>query len=657
MPLDRISEEIAHFIGLFHLDTEAARMREGYDAFRAVRDAELPPDDLPRVTIKLNAPYDVKPFEPGLKFHPLLPVQAAAGPVGTMPFGPAHQGITVSITSQSDLPQVDDGSAFGAEPPPVRWLIPLPNSILTVTTQFLWLSDNDFLDFGFDTSFLSPAVYAAKFVALVETAESLSLGLSDQITPGQMPETESILSVIASAENHVDAAPAGAEVSVVQGADAQGIVINGVAADEMPDFHENLPQALREDDEPVEDENDTDGQRDEDEADNPFAVDPGHHVVTGANLAANEAYVGSNWVDAKVIAVMGDVVHLNVISQVNILSDGDIGTHPGAPSWAVNAAELKLQSSEAGEDVAPPAQVFPSHWQVVRVEGDVVAVNWIQQHVFATDFDRVEVQFSGSDTFFGLGGNTLGNLASLVELGFHYDLIIVGGRMISMNMIEQINVLLDDDWVSGAVWAADAISGGDNYLQNSATISTTGIDTITAMTEAFRAGGEALAAGGDSISAALAADPLFAGKATLSVLYISGDLIEVNAIEQLNYVGDADQVYLALQDFVAGAGDDVTVTTGSNALLNDATITDIGIDSTVLAGGQVYSDALIHQAELIDTDAAPDGVVLVGLTNEAIAAFLASDMIEPPANPDDYGGVPPVMAEGGSLDVMQSVLA
>ena len=217
-------------------------------------------------------------------------------------------------------------------------------------------------------------------------------------------------------------------------------------------------------------------------------------------------------------------------------------------------------------------------------------------------------------------------------------------------------MLLDDDWVSGAVWAADAISGGDNYLQNSATISTTGIDTITAMTEAFRAAGEALAAGGNSISAALAADPLFAGKATLSVLYISGDLIEVNAIEQLNYVGDADQVYLALQDFVAGAGDDVTVTTGSNALLNDATITDIGIDSTVLAGGQVYSDALIHQAELIDTEAAPDGVVLSGLTNEAIAAFLASDMIDPPANPDDYGGVPPIMADGGSLDVMQSVL-
>lgn len=656
MPLDRISEEIAHFIGLFHLDTEAARMRDGYEAFRTVRDAEVPPDDLPRVTIKLNAPYDVKPFEPGLKFHPLLSVQETAVPVGAMPFGPAHQDITITITGQTDLPQVDDGVTFGAEAAHVRWLIPLPNSILSVTAQFLWLSDNDVLDFGFDAPFLSPSFYAAKFAALIGTAESLALGLSEQITPGHMPEAETILAVIASAGGHVEAAPAGVEVSVVQGADATGIVINGVVADEMPDFRENLPQALREEDE-AEEEDVAGGPSDEDEADSPFAVDPGHHVETGGNLAANEAYVGSNWVDAKVIAVMGDVVQLDVISQVNILSDGDIGTHPGAPSWAVNAARIEMQSSEAGDLPAPAAGVFPSHWQVVRVEGDVVAVNWIQQHVFATDYDRVEVQFSGSNTFLGLGGNLLGNLASLVELGFHYDLIIVGGRMISMNMVEQINVLLDDDWVSGAVWVPDAISGGDNYLQNSATISTTGIDTITAMTEAFRAAGEALAAGGSSISAALAADPLFAGKATLSVLYISGDLIEVNAIEQLNYVGDSDQVYLALHDFVAGAGEDVTVTTGSNALLNDATITDIGIDSTVLAGGQVYSDALIHQAGLIDTDAAPDGVVLSGLTNEAIAAFLASDMIDPPANPEDYGGVPPAMAEGGGLDVMQSVLA
>ena len=140
------------------------------------------------------------------------------------------------------------------------------------------------------------------------------------------------------------------------------------------------------------------------------------------------------------------------------------------------------------------------------------------------------------------------------------------------------------------------------------------------------------------------------------MLYIAGDLIKLNAIEQHNYVGDADQVFLALQDFVAGIGDDVTVTTGSNALLNDAHIRDTGIDSVVMAAGEVYSDALIHQAELIDTDALPNGVTAT-LTNEAIAAFLSSDMIDAAPAADDGAGAAPLTADSGSLDVMATVLA
>ncbi|MCT8331628.1 hypothetical protein [Albidovulum sediminis] len=229
--------------------------------------------------------------------------------------------------------------------------------------------------------------------------------------------------------------------------------------------------------------------------------------------------------------------------------------------------------------------------------------------------------------------------------------------MITMNLIQQISVLLDSDAITGSLGAEDWLGGGDNYLQNSAAISTTGIDSITAMTDTFRAAGEALAHGAASITAQLAADPLFTGTEVLSVLYITGDLIEMNVIDQRSYVGDADQVHLALEDFVAGVGDEVTVTTGSNALLNDARITDMGIDSTVLAGGEVYSDALIYQAGLIDSDAVPDGVTLAALTSEAVAAFLASDMIDPPAPHEEGGHLPPVAGEGGSLDVMQSVLA
>ena len=364
-----------------------------------------------------------------------------------------------------------------------------------------------------------------------------------------------------------------------------------------------------------------------------------------------------SWVDAEVIGVMGDVVRLDIISQVTVLSEHD-GGQSGAPSATMNAAQIELISSnpDAAEADTAAMPVLPSNWQVECIEGDVVALNWVQQYVFATDYDRAEIEFSGSATAIGLGGNTLGNVTSLVELGFHYDLIIVGGSMITFNMIEQINVLLDSDAIAGMTGAANAISGGDNLLYNGATITTTGIDTITDMSDTFRAEGEALAAGSGTISQQLATDPLFQGEGALSVLYISGDLIKLNSIQQHNYVGDADQVYLALQDFVAAAGDDVTVATGSNALVNDAQIRDVGLDSTVLAGGAVYSDALIYQAGLIDTDAMPSGVT-GALTNEAVAAFLASDMIDPPAMPDDAAGGLPLSPDSGSLDVMQSVLA
>ncbi len=38
MALDRISEEISHFVGLFHLEIEAAKLRLEYQEFRMLRD-------------------------------------------------------------------------------------------------------------------------------------------------------------------------------------------------------------------------------------------------------------------------------------------------------------------------------------------------------------------------------------------------------------------------------------------------------------------------------------------------------------------------------------------------------------------------------------------------------------------------------------------
>lgn len=98
------------------------------------------------------------------------------------------------------------------------------------------------------------------------------------------------------------------------------------------------------------------------------------------------------------------------------------------------------------------------------------------------------------------------------------------------------------------------------------------------------------------------------------------------------------------------------MTAGSNAVVNLAAINQFGTDSTIQVGGDAYSDAMLYQAELIDTGANPTGVSLPALANEAVA-FLSDDML----NPDAQQGSPlitPTTPEGVTTpDAMQTMLA
>ncbi|WP_120499748.1 hypothetical protein [Roseovarius sp. EL26] len=703
MPLDRTTDAITHFIGLFHVDVEAGRMRDWYDAFR-VEHEENKPEDHPEIKITLNAPYKLKKHEVDTKVK--LPPEMIVASDGLLenPLALPYENTAFSFEDVPEpyIPPASGGGSGGGgrilqisgtmEP---QVLVPLPNSIMTVTVQVLYLTDDDFLSFYHDYDFADPSVYSSQ---LTELAESLSLGLSEVMVAGHLPATEALMNIIEAAQDiEYSTDEEDAYATVHHGESATGIYINGVQAEDMPDFLENMPVALQKDEDDADDVP-YDGPPGHEDHANPYEIEEGHHVETGENLSVNETFVYSNWVDAGVIGVMGDVVQLDIISQINILSEHDIGGGGGAvtASWALNAAQIIAASTEpveaeqteeesdeqnvtmlaSDDDTDADAEadideadiddvedseplVFPSYWNVARVEGDVVAMNWVQQHIFATDHDRAEIEFSGYNTQIGMGENILSNFTTMVELGFHYDLIIVGGSMITINMIEQINVLLDSDTITGSTWAADAIDTGGNYLQNSASIEHTGIDTVVEMSNEMMADAEALADGAETVSTALATDEVFEGLETLSVLYIEGDLVEFNAIEQHNYVGDADQVYLALDEFVADATDHVTVATGENALLNAATIHDDGIDSTVMAAGEVYSDALIHQAGLIDdaATAVENGVAMAELSSEAVAAFLANSMIDAQPELPEEIVVQPLEMESSSMDVMQTLLA
>jgi hypothetical protein len=218
-----------------------------------------------------------------------------------------------------------------------NWVVPLPNSIMTVTTQSLYLSDDDYLGFYHDVEFVDPDIYAAK---LTELADALAGGLSELIEPGVLPSVDQLINVIETTQEMQYSASGGEYVFVASSAEATGIIVDGVQVEAMPDFLENMPATLK----PEEEETDAppyDGPPEQEEqAHNPYAIEDGHHVRTGENLSANEAFTYSNWVDAGVIGVMGDVVQLDLISQIYILSEHDSGGEIGTESWAVNAAQI-----------------------------------------------------------------------------------------------------------------------------------------------------------------------------------------------------------------------------------------------------------------------------------------------------------------------------
>src|SRR5690606_12022420 len=116
--------------------------------------------------------------------------------------------------------------------------------------------------------------------------------------------------------------------------------------------------------------------------------------------------------------------------------------------------------------------------------------------------------------------------------------------------------------------------------------------------------------------------------------------------------GDSDQLALAMHNSGLYTSSDWTVTTGNNALLNLAAITDLDSLGKTYVGGTQYSQELLVQADIISTDPDfgwqnPDALV-----NEALA-FLS----------DDSDDAEDTCADGGYLlpedqaDGLQSMLS
>ena len=614
MAFDFTTEAIAHFIGAFNQIIEEARLRTDHDPFDNVGPDYGLGNGLNTITINLSAPMQPVAVDTGISYSiQLLPLPEPFTPVSVFMQTGADPGLPFLIGGLPVVPQSMPGVPFGyAAQPFVVSPPPPPPSYATVVYQQNLLADSDRLLGGDTVAELPQEAAALALDWLVEEGTALAGPDIPEVPESGADIAVTGHEVYASATAFVPDGPEEAQVVALTGEDAAGIHVDGEESETLPDLTEVLPVLPEADDD----------------------TGPAHDVITGGNTVVNEGYISFSLAEAQVIAVMGDSLSLVSISQTNVISDldtvnGMLQGAGGADNVVSSVASFLSTSSEPESDdgdgaeedgtVKDDAPVFPSIASVVRIEGDVVNFNYLYQQNMVDDDDVVGMELTASKTFIQSGGNLTVNATSLLELSYIYDLIVVGGDIINVSIINQMNVLLDDDFITYPEDEGWDVTSSGNVLWTQASVNSIGIDIYQAMSDEFAALGDSLAAGSDAVSGSILRHEAFEGQdEVLSVLYIEGDLISLQVVDQVNILSDVDQVHVSAQG-------DAAAIAGANALINIAAISEFGIDSEVQVGGEVYSDALMHQAGLIVEEDSPLLTQEGGLVTEAVA-FLMDDV-------------------------------
>ncbi|MGJ8606083.1 MAG: hypothetical protein ACSHXH_18355 [Marivita sp.] len=840
MSLDPITEKISHFIGSFDMTIEQARMRDAYEEFRALLAEQAEAQRLELLSHQAKHGHKLKDFEPSQKITlPSDSIRSDDDVVGGPPeaLGPLPTNDPLSIQGNGyDIPNVEfPGLAL---PLPIfyaNFILPLPASVVTVTHQHATLFDNDTFGNVQFADFQPTAAILSSLNELADFAYSLSIISFEGLT--QDTDWFEVVAEISETAGQVTSVDNGHVMVALFQTEEDVVLVNGEQAESLPEWEDIIPlyHALKRAE--AEEEDAGEGENEEHDFSRDFEKegsaakydDVNTEVVAGANTLVNSASIYSNWLDASVFAVAGDVLKFDAISQVNVLVDHDMGTGQfsselggSLQSQTINAASIRelsvveaeleaLEQSEAEEDASeiespradeddPPdgAQTAsddggndekkvneplksgqsPSNWAVVRYDGDVTQINFAKQYTFSSDMDQAVLSFGATTTFLGLGENLITNSFNSAQFGYGFDLIVIGGNMVEINLIDQVNVMLDSDLfmpkdtvqtpetvsdangevpISGLLsgvetigqstmtdsismesapavdeedagpeafharatkttatddghekasdktaTAADSIlenqgsnepteqsanlefaetkdlstegsettaveieplkldtgsgseslgseksdpaprqdepeqiaappglSTSDNLLYNKASIEKIGEDTDAEISETFISALQKFAEGSDEVDEDLVQDDLFLGTELLKVLYVDGDFTTANILSQSNILGDSDQIQMAHDHFAAALQKEIQITTGSNIEANFASIKNKGQDSVVMAKGTTYSDALIHQANLVDTNSQADAAMgIAELASEAVA-FLADGLIGP----------------------------
>jgi hypothetical protein len=673
MYTDKISEMITQFIGFFETYIDEARMRTHYSEGHAPLDGNaLPPaDDVRSFYDSYNNPLE--DYDPGVKYragHYDLHYSHARQ---AQSFEDALRRLSEIASRDLVVPHYKmPGQGGGYEEQPELMLYAGPGSVIAHVSQLNLLQDDDYLNMTDsvntmrDTSFVTLRTMefyaeAAQFnpfssyhrTDTYEGLQAISKDLHDYIDHARENDVSSL-----GTGEHQDFVLASHSIS--------GTYMNGVAVEARPDVNDFMP-----------DRGIAKPPGDPEEHDGPIEVHNGDgnslDVAAGANLVANIVAITNTGIIAPVTAVMGDYHQIDAITQSYVYSDRDqisstFSTHEDhAATVANNIATFQRTvwgegTESSSSDSSTEATIFPTAWRVSYIEGDVSFVHWIEQYHFISDNDTMTVTTAGADVSVLTGGNSAVNLANFLGIGVQYDLVIVGGNVIDMNMISQIAILYDNDWARALEGASSGsvVQSGNNLIWNEASIHNVGAnDRFDAMPDYMVEAAKAINDRDPHMPDGLSTDPNFAGYAGLNVLYITGNLYDVTYIKQVSVLGDSDDVTLAASKVLANNENaTIHIDTGSNTVVNVASITDYdSFGGSTYVAGHLYSDAILIQGGIIEHDPAQPHQAGGQLANEVIAFLDDGDPTNDHNDVTITSGHDLSWSQAHPVDVMQTAVA
>ncbi|MCZ7886936.1 MULTISPECIES: hypothetical protein [Agrobacterium] len=672
MHIDKISDMIAHFIGLFDTVIEEARLRSNYSEGPAHSNPDRLPDDEAAKLLDKNYDVALKDYDPDVNYR--------AGYYDFDYLQP-HFARMVEYDMQqlANAVPIDISAAHFRFPGRLSFeeehelvVHTGPGSVIAHVAQVNILQDDDYLN-------MTDGPYAARDTSFVTARTVEFYSEASTFTPFagfQRTDNYDALQALAKSahdyidharENDVTSLGTGADQDfVLAGHDIDGLYINGSVTGEKPMLDDYMPD--RGIAKPAEEPEKSDVSLHEDSpAGNSL------DVAAGANVVANIATLVNTGVMTSVTAVMGDYHQIDAITQAYIYSDRDeidsvfTRAEDQAATAAFNIASFERSVYPGAENTENSSQengeppIFPTAWRVSVLEGDVSFVHWIEQYQFVSDNDTLTITTSGATVSLLTGGNAALNIANFLGIGMQYDLIIVGGNVLDMNIISQMAVLYDNDWARANpdAPAGATIQSGNNLLWNDAAIHNVGSnDRFETMPDYMNQTVNAINERDPNMPDALAHDVNFGGYEGLNVLYITGNFYDVSIIKQVSVLGDSDDVTQAAAK-LAENNEDATihVDTGSNAVVNLAQIIDYdSFGSTTYVAGGVYSDAILIQGGIIENDMSQPQQGQ--LANEVIA-FLHDDpaTIENESNGVINAGHDLSWSNAHPADVMQTVVA